>query len=133
MQEAAEVLGTSVDAVRMRIRRGSLELDKEPGNRVHVRGDSDSAETKLRPDGETTVLVFAKVDPIHVLCEQIEAEREASREARRIIAGLVQRIPELKRVARADDPTGVASSPQSAGDGAEIADPADSGEYSGGR
>lgn len=96
MQEAAEVLGTSVDAVRMRVRRGSLESEKEPDGRVYVYLDGDLSETRPRPDSEPTVLISAKDETIAVLKEQLEAEREAHREARRIIAGLVQRVPQLE-------------------------------------
>ncbi len=96
VQEAAEVLGTTVDAVRMRARRGSLESEKEPDGRVYVYLNDDSSETKHRPNGEPTALILAKDETIAVLKEQLQAEREAHREARRIIAGLVQRVPELE-------------------------------------
>jgi hypothetical protein len=96
VQEAAEVLGTSVDAVRMRARRGSLLSEKDPDGRVYVWVDSDESETKPRLNGESAALISAKDETIRVLHEQLEAEREAHREARRIIAGLVQRIPELE-------------------------------------
>jgi ApbE superfamily uncharacterized protein (UPF0280 family) len=52
-----------------------------------------------------------------VLHEQLEAEREAHREARRIIAGLVQRIPELEA------PQEPLEGPESAGEELERADP----------
>ena len=96
VQEAAEVLGTSVDAVRMRVRRGSLESEKDSDGRVYVWVVSDESETKPRLNGESATLISAKDETIRVLSEQLEAEREAHREARRIIAGLVQRIPELE-------------------------------------
>ena len=89
-------MGTSVDAVRMRVRRGSLDSEKEPDGRVYVYLDDDLSETKPRPDSEPTVLISAKDETIAVLKEQLEAEREAHREARRIIAGLVQRVPQLE-------------------------------------
>lgn len=41
VQEAAEILGTSVDAVRMRTRRGSLESEKDPDAWVYVWVDPD--------------------------------------------------------------------------------------------
>jgi hypothetical protein len=96
VQEAAEVLDTSVDAVRMRVRRGSLASEKDPDGRVYVWVNSDSSETTPRLNGESEALISAKDETIAVLREQLEAEREAHREARRIIAGLVQRIPELE-------------------------------------
>jgi excisionase family DNA binding protein len=103
VQEAAEVLGTSVDAVRMRIRRGSLESDKDPDGRVHVWVNGDSTETEPRLDGEPSGLISAKDETIRVLSEQLESEREARRRADTIIAQLTQanaalaaRVPELE-------------------------------------
>ena len=46
--------------------------------------------------GEAASLISAKDETIRVLSEQLEAEREANRENRRIIAGLVQRVSELE-------------------------------------
>jgi len=103
VQEAAEVLGTSVDAVRMRIRRGSIESEKDPDGRVHVWVNGDSTETKPRLDGEPSALISAKDETIRVLSQQLESEREARRRADTIIAQLTQanaalaaRVPELE-------------------------------------
>jgi excisionase family DNA binding protein len=103
VQEAAEVLGTSVDAVRMRVRRGTLEADKDPDGRVHVWVNGDSTETRPRLDGEPSALISAKDETISVLSEQLESEREARRRADTIIAQLTQanaalaaRVPELE-------------------------------------
>ena len=103
VQEASEVLGTSVDAVRMRIRRGNLESEKADDGRVYVWLNSDESETKPRPDGESDALISAKDQTIRVLSEQLEAEREARRRADTIIAQLTQanaalaaRVPELE-------------------------------------
>lgn len=102
VQEAAEVLGTSVDAVRMRVRRGTLHAEKEVDGRVYVRLDSDSSETKHQLDGEPTALISAKDETIRVLSEQLGSERDARRRADTIIAQLTQanaslaaRVPEL--------------------------------------
>ena len=103
VQEAAEVLGTSVDAVRMRVRRGTLESEKDPEGRVHVWVNGDSTETKPGLDGEPGALISAKDETIRVLSEQLESEREARRRADTIIAQLTQanaalaaRVPELE-------------------------------------
>jgi excisionase family DNA binding protein len=103
VQEAAEVLGTSVDAVRMRVRRGTLESEKDPDGRVHVWVNGDSTETRPRLDGEPSALISAKDETISVLSEQLESEREARRRADTIIAQLTQanaalaaRVPELE-------------------------------------
>jgi excisionase family DNA binding protein len=104
VQEAAEALGTSVDAVRMRVRRGSLPSEKDPDGRVYVWVDFDSSETRPRLNGESAALISAKDETIRVLSEQLEAEREAHKEARRIIAGLVQRIPEIEAPSETAEP-----------------------------
>jgi excisionase family DNA binding protein len=96
VQEAAEVLGTSVDAVRMRVRRGSLQSEKDPDGRVHVWVDEDSSETKPRLDGEPSMLISAKDETIYILTQQLEAERRANEENRRIIAALTSRIPAIE-------------------------------------
>jgi excisionase family DNA binding protein len=64
VQEAAEVLGTSVDAVRMRVRRGSLESEKDHDGRVHVWVHDDSSETKPRPDVEYRGLYPPRTRPL---------------------------------------------------------------------
>jgi excisionase family DNA binding protein len=96
VQEAAEILGTSVDAVRMRVRRGSLASEKDSDGRVYVWVDGDSSETKPRLNGESEALISAKDETIATLREQLAAERQAHAEARRIIAGLVERIPAIE-------------------------------------
>ena len=107
VQEAAEVLGTSVDAVRMRARRGSLEAEKEPDGRVYVWVDGDSSETKPGLDGEYNALISAKDETIEELRDrarylerQLDQEREARTEERRrhdtLLAQLMTRIPELE-------------------------------------
>jgi excisionase family DNA binding protein len=103
VQEAAEVLGTSVDAVRMRVRRGSLESEKDPDGRVYVWVDGDSSETKLRPDGESAALISAKDETIRVLEEQLRLRAEEIQRRDVIISQLTQanaalaaRVPELE-------------------------------------
>ncbi len=107
VQEAAEVLGTSVDAVRMRARRGTLESEKEPDGRVYVWVDGDSSETRPGLDGESNALISAKDETIEELRDrarylerQLDREREARTEERRrhdtLLAQLMTRIPELE-------------------------------------
>jgi excisionase family DNA binding protein len=115
VQEAAEILGTSVDAVRMRVRRGSLPAEKDSDGRVYVWVDGDASETKPRLDGESDALISAKDETIATLREQLAAERQAHAEARRIIAGLVERIPAL------EPPSEPPGAPESAVDESERA------------
>ncbi len=108
--EAAEHLGISPEAVRARLHRGSLKSVKE-GGKVFVlldpkqtRKTSDQTRTTDdRTTSEQSELASALRDHIAALerqlnaeRESLNAEREASAELRRIIAGLIQRVPELE-------------------------------------
>ena len=110
VNEAALALGISTEATRQRIKRGTLSTERDKDGNVFVlldgtddgtRGDgvgtSDSTSNGT-PDGtpDGTALIAAKDETINVLREQLQEEREANRENRRIIAGLVQRVPELE-------------------------------------
>jgi len=117
VQEAAEVLGTSVDAVRMRVRRGSLQSEKDPDGRVYVWVAEDSSETKLGLDGEPSMLISAKDETIHILTQQLEAERQAHAEARRLLAAALDRIPAIE--APPDEP----ESPETVEEAPERAEP----------
>jgi hypothetical protein len=90
VSEAAEMLGISTGAIRNRITRGTLEAEREEG-RVFVVLPADMPEdTRQGNDME-----YLKAH-IATLQDALEAERESSRELRRIVAGLVQRVPELE-------------------------------------
>jgi len=104
VQDASEVLGVSVDAVRMRVRRGSLEAEKDPDGRVYVRLDIDEDNVKSERQVESSDLVEDLRDQVAYLRDQLDRERGARTEERRrhdtIIAQLMQRIPELEPAAR---------------------------------
>jgi hypothetical protein len=94
--EAAEVLGISAEAVRGRIRRGTLPVERERGT-VYVlleipvdhRTTADQPRTTDRPDDRTDLLIAE-------LQNRVRSLEEANRENRRIIAALTQRIPEIE-------------------------------------
>jgi len=92
VQEAARLLGISEGAVRARIHRGTLETAREGGT-VYVRIDGEDTSKERT---EQTELVQALREHNTTLERQLNAEREASAELRRIIAALTQRIPELE-------------------------------------
>jgi hypothetical protein len=92
LKDAAEVLDTTTEAVRKRAKRGTLESTAGEDGRLYVRVDGSVDE---RVDGEFR-LVERMASEIDHLREQLKEEREANRENRRIIAGLVQRVPELE-------------------------------------
>ncbi len=94
--EAARELDISTDAVRKRIARGSLESDR-PNGHVLVWLDGGGTETDKEAQGERRgELVEMLTDQVAYLRSQLDQERQAHAEARRIIGGLVQRVPELE-------------------------------------
>ncbi len=108
VQEAAGVLNTSTDAVRMRARRGTLRSEKGDDGRVYVYVDpSIEGRNGDAPGVESSVEVQAYEELVEDLRGQVEYLRaelreerqrhaEADRENRRIVAGLIQRVPELE-------------------------------------
>jgi len=103
--EAAVLLGDSAGAIRSRLKRGTLRKEKAKDGTVLVflgAGGSGGRLTNGRgrpttsqPTDQNDVVAVLR-EQLSFLREQLEQEREANRENRRIIAGLVQRVPELQ-------------------------------------
>ena len=104
--QAAELLGLSEDAVRSRLKRGTLSKEKDADGTVFVvvNGDrpatnGDRPATDQVTNQSALALMQAHLDSLGeqltYIRDQLDQEREANRENRRIIAGLVQRVPEL--------------------------------------
>jgi hypothetical protein len=95
--EAARILGISAEAVRGRIRRGTLPVEREDGTvYVLLEGapedrttDNRTRTTDDRPSSRTDVLIAE-------LQDRIRALEEANSENRRIIAALTSRIPAIE-------------------------------------
>jgi hypothetical protein len=93
-------MGTTVDAVRSRVRRGTLESERDEDGRVYVwlGDDQSSDESKLTVEG--SALVEELREQVRYLREQLDQEREARTEERRrhdtLLAQLMQRIPEIE-------------------------------------
>jgi hypothetical protein len=122
--EAAEILGITPDAVRSRLRRGTLKRHSERGEEGEVlvvlptpkNGDqsetvSDQSRDQLVTDRVAATTVAATVvermaSEIDYLRAQLDQEREANRENRRLLAAALERIPELEgpRETPPDDP-----------------------------
>jgi|SRR5215210_3583322 len=121
--DAALLLGISEDAVRSRLRRGTLRREKGSDGTVLVVLGTDRPSTNQRPtddrqrdrqDDQPTTdhvtdaaenpagdhyrdeLLEVLRDEVSHLRDQLDRERDASAELRRIVAGLVQRVPELE-------------------------------------
>jgi excisionase family DNA binding protein len=100
VREAAELLGISEGAVRMRVKRGTLPSTRESG-RLYVLLDTEPTPDPERPYGRTHDRTS---ELIATLREQLAAERRANEENRRIIAALTQRIPEIEAPASPQPP-----------------------------
>ena len=111
MGQAADQLGISAEAVRGRIRRKTLQVERE-GGAVYVllegepqgRTTADQSRTTAdQPDDRTDALIAELQDRVRSL-------EEANRENRRIIAALTQRIPAIE--APASEATDARESPE---------------------
>jgi len=97
-------LGVSKQAVRQRIYRDTIPHRKAPDGTVYVRITAHNPEANGETNGENTAitggvdreLVDELRDRVGFLERQLESEQRAHAELRRIIAGLVQRVPELE-------------------------------------
>jgi hypothetical protein len=98
--EAASELGTTSEGVRSRLKRGTLEGVRE-GGRVFVvlKGPRPNA-AQTRPDTDQPGDRADIVDELHArvdsLERQLELERDANRENRRLLAAALERIPALE-------------------------------------
>jgi predicted nucleic acid-binding Zn-ribbon protein len=99
--EAARVLDTTAEAIRSRIKRGTLQSIKE-NKTVYVLLRPDQTTTEQRPDADqttarsqsdATALIAEMRDHIEDLREQLEAERQAHSEARRLLLSALEKIP----------------------------------------
>jgi hypothetical protein len=114
VQEAAAVLGTSVDAVRMLAGRGSMESDKDPDGRVYVWVDGNSSETKHVLDGKSTALISEMRGRIAFLERELEARREEIQRRDMIILNMSEAMKALPSPASQETPRelpGAARSP----------------------
>jgi predicted ArsR family transcriptional regulator len=122
--QAAEILGITVEAVRGRIKRKTLDHERHSGT-VYVLLPADQMptgrqpgddQTTDRPQSDSTALISAKDETIATLRDQLEAERQAHAEARRIIAGLVERIPAIEAPQEARESPEMADEQQGRGE-----------------
>ena len=96
--EAADALGTTVDAVRSRVKRGTIDHERK-GGRVYVLLGADEARPGHNQDTDQVSDQGAResedrtAELITTLREQLQAERQAHAEARRLLAAALERIP----------------------------------------
>jgi hypothetical protein len=113
LSEAAVLLGVSKDAVRMRVKRGTLRSEKEEDGRVYVwvNDNPDGDPNTVHPEPQ----VEAWRELIDELRDRVRSLEESNRENRRIIAALTSRIPAIEAPSEArESPQTVEEEPQSA-------------------
>lgn len=99
--EAAEILGTSKQAIRQRIYRETIEHRKDPEGTVYVHITPHNEETNAESYGETLgdiggvsrELVEELRDRVRSLENQLEHERRANAEHRRLLARALELVP----------------------------------------
>jgi hypothetical protein len=105
--EAARRLGVSQDAVYKRIKRGTIPWEKGAEDKTYVWIEEEDSSTDS-PDSSTDWSYGSSTDPstdplvdelrdrIAFLERQLEHEQRAHGELRRLLAGALERIPELE-------------------------------------
>ena len=104
LQTAAQLLGISSDAVRKRAKRGNIDYETGADGKLYVW--VDTGETEDYPSSEGTFpperglhhvqhkeLVEELRERVRFLERQVEEERDANRENRRLLAAALERIP----------------------------------------
>jgi hypothetical protein len=103
--EASAVLGVTVEAVRGRIKRGTLDHERtdkgvfvfleaeQTTDRPRPATDQATDQTTDRLQSDSSALISAKDETIATLRDQLEAERQAHAEARRLLMAALERIP----------------------------------------
>src|SRR5215212_12048357 len=94
--EAATILSITPDAVRSRLRRGTLRKDRGPDGEVLVVLDGDASATHRPSDQPTVALVEALEEQITYLREQAALWQEEARRKDHLLAAALERTPALE-------------------------------------
>ncbi len=139
--EAAKVLGVGTDAVRKRVARGTVEHERVDDavyvwlDDRHDNGTTGRHDGGTNGDGAELLDAYrdqldSYKDQVGYLRSQLDQERRANDENRRLLAALIQRVPELEAGATqptsseahedgAQEPTDSAGGPRPPAGGAE--------------
>jgi hypothetical protein len=107
--QAADVLGVSQDAVRKRIRRGTIQSGRDESGRVYVYVPASETVHKTgqdtsQPQPDSEALTSELRDRLRYVEGQLEAERQAHAEARRLLMAALERIPPQLEASEAPEP-----------------------------
>ena len=132
LQEAAGLLGVSTEAVRKRATRGSLRSEKRDDGRVVVWVDESRTEGGREAHGETSAddgaLVEVLTEQVAYLKAQLDIRTEELREHRRLLAGLIERVPQLEAPREPSEATEPPESPETVEEGPKGAEPRSAAE-----
>lgn len=103
VEEAARLLGIKEESVRKRVSRGKLRADKDEEGRLLVYversqtvRDEYGDQSRDQSQGAPAELVAELRDRIKFLEGQLDIRAEELRESRRLLAGLIERVPQLE-------------------------------------
>jgi hypothetical protein len=150
VKQAAEALNISSEGVRKRIRRGTLDSEKAQNGKVYVWLDVSDADRTHGPTGsdnathanedadrtgygqgsdtqsdtQSDALHSSLQDQVSYLRKELDQEREANRENRRLLAAALERIPEIEapRAAQPQVHSEPREAPETAKEGEERGD-----------
>jgi excisionase family DNA binding protein len=96
--QAADALGVSQDAVRKRVRRGTIRSERDEAGRVYVYVPAsdrvqDKDQDTDKPPSDITALISELREQVAYLRQQLEQANERDREHRRLLAAALERMP----------------------------------------
>jgi hypothetical protein len=146
VKQAAEALNISSEGVRKRIKRGTLDSEKTPNGKVYVWLDAPDVDWTYGPTGsdngahakedadrtgygqgsdtQSDALHSSLQDQVSYLRKELDQEREANRENRRLLAAALERIPEIEgpRAAQPQGHSEPREAPETAKEGEDRSD-----------
>jgi hypothetical protein len=102
--EAATILSITPDAVRSRLRRGTLRKDRGPDGEVLVVLDGDASSTDCPTDQPTVALIEALEEQITYLREQAALWQEEARRKDHLLAAALEAAA-LERTPALEEPS----------------------------
>jgi hypothetical protein len=111
IKQAAQILNITTDAVHKRVKRGTLDSEKDTDGRLYVFLDSVQSPPDSRDD-----LIERLESEVEYLREEAREWKEESRRKDTILLTMAQRIPELEGASEAAEYPVTVSDGESRGD-----------------
>jgi hypothetical protein len=121
--DAAKALGITPEAIRQRIKRGTIEFEHTEDGRYYVYitpTEASQASEEVGNEVENTLQNTTLLDYIETLKREVEDWKEEARRKDTIIMTMAQRIPELEpaKEATPEPPNGHETASEGQGNGA---------------